>query len=57
MSAVAEKRVDEAVVNPYEELVYPSLSFNVTHIGRLAAIGRLFGVDTVYPTNARVLEW
>lgn len=56
MSTIAEERVDNPVVNPYDELIYPSLSFNVTHIGRLAAIGRLFGVDTVYPTNARVLE-
>ena len=56
MSTIAEQRVEDPVVNPYDALIYPSLSFAVTHIGRLAAIGRLFGVDSVHPANARVLE-
>lgn len=56
MSQIAEQPVEDPVVNPYDALTYPSNSFAITHIGRLAAIGRLFGVNTVYPAKARVLE-
>ena len=46
----------ERVVNPYDAYNYPSLSFVLTHIGRLAAIGRIFGMETPDPAKARVLE-
>lgn len=38
------------------ELPYPSVAFPLTHPDRLAAIGRLFGVETPLPASARVLE-
>jgi methyltransferase-like protein len=44
------------VTNSYDELPYPPYSFPATHIGRLAAIGRLFGLETRDPSQARVLE-
>jgi SAM-dependent methyltransferase len=37
-------------------LPYPPFSFPETHIGRLAAIGRLFGLSSADPGVARVLE-
>jgi SAM-dependent methyltransferase len=43
-------------VNAYDEFPYPPYSFPDTHIGRLAAIGRLFGLMTADPGGARVLE-
>lgn len=42
--------------NNYDQMPYPWYSFPATHIGRLAAIGRLFGLPTVAPRQARVLE-
>ena len=40
----------------YDILPYPPYSFPATHIGRLGAIGRLFGLETAEPAKARVLE-
>ena len=42
--------------NAYDQLPYPPYSFPATHIGRLAAIGRLFSLETAAPETARVLE-
>jgi methyltransferase-like protein len=42
--------------NAYDVLPYPAYSFPATHIGRLGAIGRLFGLETAEPAKARVLE-
>jgi methyltransferase-like protein/ubiquinone/menaquinone biosynthesis C-methylase UbiE len=42
--------------NAYDTLPYPPYSFPATHVGRLAAIGRLFALNTASPENARVLE-
>jgi SAM-dependent methyltransferase len=42
--------------NAYDAVIYPSHSFSVTHIGRLGAIGRLFGMESAHPAKARVLE-
>jgi methyltransferase-like protein len=42
--------------NAYDVVNYPLLSISQTHIGRLSALGWLFGIDTVHPTAARVLE-
>lgn len=44
------------VSNAYDLLPYPPYSFPVTHVGRLGAIGRIFGLPSVEPTSARVLE-
>lgn len=40
----------------YDECPYPGYSHGSTHIGRLSAIGRLFGVRSKAPDNARILE-
>lgn len=40
----------------YDEFPYPLLSFPLTHIGRLGAIGRLFGLQTAPPSGAHVLD-
>jgi len=40
----------------YDLLPYPLNTFSGTHIGKIGAIGRLFGLDAVDPTGARVLE-
>ena len=40
----------------YDLLPYPPLSFPATHPARLAAIGRIFGLNTADPARARVLE-
>jgi len=40
----------------YDLLPYPPYSFPVTHLARLAAIGRIFGLNTADPAHARVLE-
>ena len=42
--------------NSYDLQPYPSISFPESHPLRLAAIGRLFGVNAVPPSTARVLE-
>lgn len=42
--------------NAYDALPYPPYSFPATHIGRLGAIGRLFNLQTIEPSKARVLE-
>ncbi len=59
-SAIAEPSTAapqaENADNPYDAFIYPSLSFPVTHLGRLAAIGRLFGMEAAHPAAARVLE-
>jgi SAM-dependent methyltransferase len=44
------------IATTYDLLPYPPYTFPVTHISRLAAIGRLFGLATVDPSTARVLE-
>jgi methyltransferase-like protein/ubiquinone/menaquinone biosynthesis C-methylase UbiE len=38
------------------ELSYPPYSYQTTHIGRLGAIGRIFGLDTQPSPTSRVLE-
>jgi SAM-dependent methyltransferase len=43
-------------LNAYDTVPYPAYSFPVTHIGRLGAIGRIFGLQTAAPEHARVLE-
>lgn len=43
-------------LNAYDTMPYPAYSFPVTHIGRLGAIGRVFGLPTAAPEHARVLE-
>ena len=48
--------IKEEAVNSYDTLPYPPYSFPATHIGRLGAIGRVFGLTTVDPSKARVLE-
>lgn len=40
----------------YDEIPYQSIPFTDTHPENLAAIGRLFGLDTPDPARARVLE-
>lgn len=40
----------------YDLLPYPSASFPQSHPLRLAAMGRLFGINAVPPSTARVLE-
>jgi methyltransferase-like protein len=43
-------------MDPYDLLPYESIAFPETHPASLAALGRLFGLDTPEPTRARVLE-
>ena len=50
------KEAKEATPTSYDVLPYPPYSFPGTHIGRLGAIGRVFGLPTVDPAKARVLE-
>jgi SAM-dependent methyltransferase len=40
----------------YDEFPYPGYSHGTTHVGRLAAIGRLFGLPSTPPGSARILE-
>lgn len=40
----------------YDETPYPSSSFPQTHPDKLAAMGRLFGLEAPLPATARVLE-
>jgi methyltransferase-like protein/SAM-dependent methyltransferase len=40
----------------YDLLPYPPLSFPETHLARLAAIGRIFGLNSADPARARVLD-
>ena len=47
---------ESPVTNSYDEMPYPGYTFPNTHIGRLAAIGRLFSLETADPGTARVLE-
>lgn len=54
--ASTEGRSTESSPNPYDSVNYPSFSMPVTHIGRLSALGHLFGLDVVHPKVARVLE-
>jgi methyltransferase-like protein len=42
--------------NVYDELPYESKPFEATHPNRLAAIGRLYGMQTAPPDRCRVLE-
>ncbi len=46
----------EKASNAYDAMPYPPYSFPATHIGRLGAIGRIFGLPTAAPDNARMLE-
>lgn len=43
-------------LNSYDTMPYPAYSFPATHIGRLGAIGRVFGLHCAPPDKARVLE-
>ena len=45
-----------AAPTAYDVVPYPSASFPQSHPLRLAAMGRLMGVNTVAPAKARVLE-
>ena len=47
---------ESKVTNSYDEMPYPGYTFPNTHIGRLAAIGRLFSLEAADPRTARVLE-
>ena len=47
---------ESTVTNPYDEVPYPGYTFPNVHIGRLAAIGRLFSLETPDPGTACVLE-
>jgi len=40
----------------YDEVPYEGHAYSVSHIDRLATMGRLFGLDTPDPRHARVLE-
>lgn len=40
----------------YDETPYPSASFPQTHPNRVAAMGRLFGLNVPPPSSARILE-
>lgn len=40
----------------YDILPYPPYTFPATHIGKLGAIGRVFGLQAADPARARVLE-
>jgi len=40
----------------YDLLPYPPYTFPATHIGKLGAIGRVFGLEAADPAGARVLE-
>ena len=55
-SATEQQSKNNPEPDSYDELNYPSFSFGLTHIGRLAAIGHLFGIEAGDPTKARVLE-
>jgi len=43
-------------VNAYDELEYPTRAFPDSHVDRLAALGRLYGLDTPDIESCRVLE-
>lgn len=47
---------ESPATNTYDDLPYPPYTFPATHIGRLAAIGRLFTLNAADPRTARVLE-
>jgi methyltransferase-like protein/ubiquinone/menaquinone biosynthesis C-methylase UbiE len=47
---------DGCAPTSYDLLPYPSYTFPATHIGRLGAIGRVFGLEAADPARARVLE-
>ncbi|MGB3918116.1 MAG: class I SAM-dependent methyltransferase, partial [Thiothrix litoralis] len=44
------------MVDFYDELTYETNPFPETHPGNLAALGRLFGIQTTSPQQCRVLE-
>jgi tRNA G46 methylase TrmB len=44
------------MTDSYDEIPYQSIPFTDTHPENLAALGRLFGLDTPDPARARVLE-
>lgn len=44
------------MTDSYDEIPYQSIPFTDTHPDNLAALGRLFGLDTPDPARARVLE-
>lgn len=43
-------------MNPYDDVPYPSHAFAATAPDRLATVGAIFGLQTVDPRRARVLE-
>jgi tRNA G46 methylase TrmB len=43
-------------MDPYDLLPYESIAFPETHPAHLAALGRLFGLDTAHAEQCRVLE-
>jgi SAM-dependent methyltransferase len=47
---------ESKVTNSYDAMPYPGYTFPNIHVGRLAAIGRLFSLETADPRTARVLE-
>lgn len=54
--ATATQDGSAATPTSYDLLPYPSASFPQSHPLRLGAMGRLFGVNAVAPSTARVLE-
>lgn len=47
---------ESPVTNSYDEMPYPGYTFPNIHVGRLAAIGRFFSLESADPGTARVLE-
>ncbi len=43
-------------MDSYDQFLYESIPFPETHPRHLAALGRLFGLNTANPTNCRILE-
>jgi methyltransferase-like protein/2-polyprenyl-3-methyl-5-hydroxy-6-metoxy-1,4-benzoquinol methylase len=47
---------DESTSTPYDTLPYPLYTYPATHIGKIGAVGRIFGLNAIDPARARVLE-
>lgn len=47
---------NEETSTSYDLLPYPVYTFSTTHIGKIGAIGRIFGMEAADPAGARVLE-
>jgi len=56
MSSLTQNDSAPAAGSTYDETPYPSAAFPQTHPHKLAAMGQLFGVAVVAPSEARVLE-